>query len=316
MLNMYPRQQEHDGSALRPVWFDLWDATDDERAMAEKATGLRVPTLAEISEIESSSQLYVEGDALYLSAPIASRSEGGAPIACPIGFVLSPHNLVSVRFGELASFETFAARFAPPHVGPDNSMAAFVGLLEVIVDRLADSLEQIGSHLDDISDAVFHSDQSRRNRADRMLRETLRRVGRMGDHISKIRDTLLALGRMVPFVADGAEAWLPSKLRPRFHTLRSDIASLRDYDEHLSNKVQFLLDANLGLIGIAQSDIFRILTIVSVVGIPPTLVAGIYGMNFKNMPELNWAWGYAYGWALIVISAVLPLIWCRVRGWI
>ena len=324
MLNLYPRRdgpsgahdRPGDGPAPKPVWWDLLDGTDAERAAVERSTGLQVPTRAQISEIESSSRLYMEGDALYLSAPVVSRSNSGTPVVSPIGLVLSPHHLVTVQFAALPSFETFAARFNAHAIGDVTSYEAFVGLQEAIVDRLADVLEQIGSHLDEISDAVFHSGERWPGRADRTLRETLRHVGRTGDHVSKLRDLLLALGRMVPFVTDNAQAWIPQRLHARFRTLGRDIISLKDYDEHLSNKVQFLLDASLGLIGIEQSDIFKILTVVSVVGIPPTLVAGIYGMNFKNMPELDWPWGYEYGWVLIIISAVVPLIWCRLRGWI
>ena len=324
MLNLYPQQEAPrssqdatgDSPVPKPVWWDLLDGTDEERARVERSTGLQVPTKAQISEIESSSRLYIEGDALYLSAPVISRGGAGAPTVSPIGLVLSPHYLVTVRFAALPSFETFAARFNAPAVGVTTSAEVFVGLLEAIIDRLADVLEQIGLQLDEISDMVFHSGEGRPGRADRALRETLRHVGRAGDHISKLRDSLLAFDRMVPFVMENGEAWIPEKLQSRSKTLRRDIFSLKDYDEHLSNKVQFLLDASLGLIGIEQSDIFKILTVVSVVGIPPTLVAGIYGMNFKDMPELNWAWGYEYGWALIIISAVIPLIWCRIRGWI
>jgi len=322
VLNLHPPQegssQERSGDSPvpQPVWWDLLDGTDEERARVERSTGLQVPTREQISEIESSSRLYIEGDALYLSAPVISRSGAGAPAVSSIGLVLSPRYLVTVRFAALPSFETFSAHFNASAVGVTTSSEVFVGLLEAIIDRLADVLEQIGVHLDEISDTVFHSGEGRPGRVDRALRETLRHVGRTGDHISKLRDSLLAFDRMVPFVMENGEAWIPEKLQSRSRTLRRDIYSLKDYDEHLSNKVQFLLDASLGLIGIEQSDIFKILTVVSVVGIPPTLVAGIYGMNFKDMPELNWAWGYAYGWLLIIISAVIPLIWCRIRGWI
>ena len=98
--------------------------------------------------------------------------------------------------------------------------------------------------------------------------------------------------------------------------MRQDVLSLSDYDGHISNKVQLLLDATLGLINIEQNNIIKVLTIVSVVGIPPTLIASMYGMNFKIMPELNWSWGYPYGLALIALSAVLPLVWFKWRGWI
>ncbi len=325
MLNLYPRREEHgeplpdredESQAAKPIWWDLLNGTEKERDTVERLTGLRVPTRAEVSEIESSSRLYVEGNALYLSAPVITHGPSGTPGTSAVGLVLSPQYLITVRFGALPAFNAFATRFSSTATHPATSCEAFAGLLEAIVDRLADVLEMIGAHLDKTSGEIFHSGESRPRRADQMLRENLRHVGRMGDHISKLRDSLLAFGRMVPFVTDNAEEWIPQKLQGQFNALRSDIASLRDYDEHLSNKVQFLLDASLGLISIQQSDIFKILTVVSVVGIPPTLVAGIYGMNFKNMPELSWAWGYEYGWALIIVSAVIPLIWCRLRGWI
>jgi magnesium transporter len=101
----------------------------------------------------------------------------------------------------------------------------------------------------------------------------------------------------------------------RLEAVGKDVASLNAFQAHLSNKVQFLLDAVLGFITVAQNDLFKILTIVSVVGIPPTVVAGIYGMNFKFMPELSWTWGYPFGLAMIALSTIVPLIWFKWRGW-
>jgi magnesium transporter len=148
------------------------------------------------------------------------------------------------------------------------------------------------------------------------LRQLLRRVGGAGDLLSKIRDTLLGSARMVPFVTNGAAAWLEEPLKPRLGVLRADIASLGDQALFMTNKVQLLLDATLGLVNIEQNNIIKVLTIVSVVGVPPTLIASMYGMNFKYMPELSWTWGYPYGLALIAVSAVLPLLWFKWRGWL
>lgn len=191
-----------------------------------------------------------------------------------------------------------------------------------ISDRLADVLENIAAELDDLSHRLFRSPATQTGRRRPPARESadlriiLRRIGHSGDLASKIRDSLLGIGRIVPFVATHAAEWLPPEIKPRLETVRLDVTSLSDYDMHIVNKVQLLLDATLGLINIEQNNIIKVLTIVSVVGIPPTLIASMYGMNFKNMPELDWSWGYPYGLALIVVSAVLPILWFKWRGWI
>ena len=103
-------------------------------------------------------------------------------------------------------------------------------------------------------------------------------------------------------------------MRQRLVTLRADIASLNDYDQQLTAKTSFLLDAIMGFINIDQNEVVRVLTVFSVVGIPPTFVVGLYGMNFKNMPEYGWQYGYQFGWAMIVLSVVVPLVWLRLKG--
>jgi magnesium transporter len=299
------------------VWIDMLDGDALEIAWVEQQTGLHVPTLAELSEIESSSRLRMEAGALYLTTPVVFRAGSGAPVATSVGFVLSNEWLITVRFAPLTAFNTFAsvwARQEVPHLG---SAGAFVGLLDAAVDRMADVLEAVGGELDTVSLHVFRvHTPGPPAREDADLREILRRIGRSGDLASKIRDSLLGVGRIVPYVLGQCADWLPAELHTRLETQRADIASLNDYDTHLTNKVQLLLDATLGLINIEQNNIIKVLTVVSVVGVPPTLVASMYGMNFHDMPELSWAWGYPYGLALIVLSAVCPLIWFKLRGWL
>lgn len=305
--------------AARAVWIDLVSPTDAERAEVERVTGLRVPSRAELSEVESSSRLSVRGEAVYLTTPMSYRSADGVPMAAPLGFVLSPRHLLTVRFAELPVLDLFADRFAQAAGEAPGSGAAFVGLLEAIVDGLADVLELVGGELDALSRRVFRPElgnQRNTARANAQLQAMLRQVGRTGDLLSDIRGSLLGVNRIALYVPEVAEAWMPRELRPRFKTLRQDLASLADYDAQLTNKVQFLLDATLGFINIEQNNGIRVLTVVSVVGVPPTLVASIYGMNFQHMPELGWHYGYLYGLAVILISGVLPLLWFKWRGWV
>ena len=103
--------------------------------------------------------------------------------------------------------------------------------------------------------------------------------------------------------------------RKRLDSVTKDVVSLSDYETRLSDKIQLLLDAILGFINIQQNDLFKILTIVSVIGVPPTILVGVWGMNFKGMPELNWAWGYPFAWLAILGSIALPLLWFKAAGW-
>lgn len=299
------------------VWLDLVDPTEQERSEVERLTKLRVPAKADVAEIESSSRLSVENNSLYLSTPMTYRNrEAGTSIA-PLGFVLSPERLITIRFAEMPVFDSFAEKFAG--LGHVSSAGAFMSLLEAIVDRLADVLEHIGADLERMSHEIFREEgdhEKNASKIDARLRGTLRAVGRSGEKLSNLRDSLVGTQRVAIYVSEMGGRWMEKDQLHRCGTLRKDIASLMEYDVQLSNKVQFLLDATLGFINIEQNNGIKVLTVVSVVGVPPTLIASIYGMNFKWIPELQWDFGYFYGLSVIVLSAVLPLLWFKKRGWI
>ena len=302
----------------KAVWIDLQNATPDEIGLVQAATGLTVPSEADISEIESSSRLASRGGALYLNMPLVQLAESG-PRGVSAGFVLSPDRLVTVRFAPSKIFDTFADHLPRGSVSSEGSSHIFVGLMEAIVDRQADVLEQISADLDAISHEIFAmgaKQEGGRKAEDATLRRTLGRLGRNGHLISHVRDTQVGAARIVPYVEVTAAEWLPKALMPRLVTLRQDIASVSDFDTHLNDKLQFLLDATLGFINIAQNNVMKVMAIASVVGIPPVLIAGIYGMNFKNIPEYDWAWGYQWGWGLIILTTLIPLGVFRWRKWI
>ncbi len=294
------------------VWIDLHDP--DARALQHvgASCGLRIPSREDLSEIESSSRHYVENGALYLSAPLLTGSDTEEPRLTPVGFIVTRDRLVTVRFDDLKAFDNAKAQAAA--APPRSGLEAFTLVIEAVIDRKADVLEQQGAQLERLSHEVFNAPEDQR-RDSRGMRRMLRRVGGFGDRGSKLRGSLLAINRILPFVIDTADGGLPKELERRLKAGLDDVASLTAYQENLANKVQFLLDASLGLISIEQNDVFKILTVVSAVGVPPTLVASIYGMNFKLMPELEWRFGYPYALALIVLSTVLPLWWFRRKGW-
>jgi len=312
MLRSHPEAQEPWSEA---TWIDLCDATEEERSAVERATGLRVPDQSAVREIETTSRVYTENGALYLSTPIPASANASEPLSA-VGFVLTQRVLISVRFTGNPAFDGLSQGFQGPNARPASDV--FLRILETLVDRAADTLEHCSSELDGLSQRAFHSERLRRRAlktVSEKLRATLRKLGQIGDHISQIRDTLLGFGRIAAFVCETGNTVMSADDRPRLLAVRADITSLNDYQQHLSGKVQFLLDATLGFISIEQNDVVKALTIVSVVGVPPVLVGGIYGMNFDHMPELHWVLGYPFALLLMLITGLLPLVWFKWRGW-
>ena len=312
MLRSFPEANEPWSEAS---WLDLCNATDAERAAVERATGLRVPDQSAISEIETTSRVYTENNAMYLSTPLPASANASEPLSA-VGFVLTRRVLITVRFADNPVFDGLfnGCKTEAQHSACD----IFLRVLEALVDRAADMLEHSSTELDALSHRAFHAERSRKRALKRIseaLRATLRNLGQICDRISQLRDTLLGLGRISAFVCETGHAVLSAEEQPRLKAVRADIASLNDYQLHLSGKVQFLLDATLGFISIEQNDVVKTLTIVSVVGVPPVLVAGVYGMNFAHMPELSWTLGYPFAMLLMVVTGLLPLAWFKWRGW-
>lgn len=301
------------------TWIDALRPDAQDIAFLERTLKIEVPTLETLSEIETSSRLRSEKDWLYLSIPMIHWADGFMPALTPLGFVLSKDILLTVRFKQMKALDDALETISrcPAQAGGPGALAA---ILAAIVDRAADVLEGVGGDLDGLSEEIFGSTAAnvRRHKPredGEQLRLVVRKVGRNGDLTSKIEDLLLGMARMVPYVAANAAPYLEVDIRAKLKSLQRDIASLNDYETHLTDKIQFLLDATLGLTNIDQNNIFRILTVVSVIGIPPTFVASMYGMNFKNIPEYDWSFGYQYGLLLIALSAIVPIIWFKWRGW-
>ncbi|MDE2450141.1 MAG: magnesium transporter CorA family protein [Gammaproteobacteria bacterium] len=318
MLTYYPTPlgSAPAGPAVSAVWIDLTQPTAEEIARVQTEFSVRVPSREQLDEIESSSRLQSEGKRLYLSMPVAAPHDSIEAPPSPLGFVLSPELLITVHYRELRSFAK--AREAIAKAGPATSTSTFASLLEAMVDTDADVLEKTARDLGDLSRRVFRRSDSRAPRSprlNRLLRAALAALGDTGEHLSQLRESLMGLQRISAFAAEVGQSWLGPDTEGRLKTVLQDLSSLADFEGHLSGKTQFLLDATLGFINTEQNDIFKVLTIVSVVGIPPTLIASMYGMNFHNMPELSWPWGYQYGLALIGASTLLPILWFKWRRW-
>jgi magnesium transporter len=302
----------------RAVWIDLLDPTLEEEHAVQSALNLEVPTREEMEEIESSSRLYREEDVLFLTANFLHGVEGGEYNSSAISFVLAPGNLVTIRHATPKAFSSFAVRCQKSPILVASPDGVMLHLFEQVVDRLADILERVGADMDRASASAFRSARARikADKRDRDLRATLITLGQVGEVTTRASETLLGLNRILTFVGAEKATAVRKENQVLIKTLVRDVRSLVDHAGFLNSKAQFLLDAVLGIINVEQTNIIKTFTVASVALMPPTLIASIYGMNFDGMPELRQAWGYPAALALMVVSATVPVLYFKRKGWL
>ena len=298
------------------AWVDLLGPTVAEEHLVATILGIDLPTHEEMQEIEVSSRLYQQEGKLFMTAWVLTRSETDNPQSTAVTFILADDHLVTVRYADPRSFAAFITRVGQAGAAVRHGETVLVGLLDAIVDRTADVLERTGAEVEAVSHTVFeHSDP--RSTKSRDFQEVLRRIGRIGGLASKARESLVSIGRLTAFLSqsmDGSRS--PKELRARLKTVSRDVHALTDHASFLNNKINFLLDATLGMINIEQNAIIKIFSVAAVVFLPPTLIASIYGMNFAHLPELEWLVGYPFSLLLMVASALLPYLYFKRRGWL
>ncbi len=298
-------------------WIDLIDATTEEIKAVEAALGIELPTREEMKEIEATSRFYFEQGARFMTTPLLVSTDSDSPRSTEIGFVLVRGVLLTLRDCDPLSFRQTAAWVSRrPSVNRDQ---VFITLLEAIIDRQADLLERISKETEELSERIF-TRVLRAKESENNLREAIFRLGRSGNLIARERECIVALSRLVQYAGhEDLDEDVPERITPLFLRLKPllrDLQSLAEFAGFLSSKVSFMLDATLGLINIEQNAIVKIFTVAAVIFLPPTLVASLYGMNFEFMPELQWKFGYPFSLMLMVISVLIPYLYCRRKGWL
>jgi magnesium transporter len=298
------------------VWIDIISPNLQEDKVVERLLGIAVPTREEMQEIEVSSRLYIENGARYMTATLMCASDTPMPKHTAITFILAGHRLVTVRYDDPRPFaivENKLARQCSPTVSGETVLTE---LLDAVIDRSADILERIGADVDRLSHAIFEPEDDAAGPPPSQ-NDILKELGRKGDLTSKVRESLVSIGRLLLFLSNEAEGMRWAKdTRAQLKSMQRDVGSLSDHATYLSNKITFLLDALLGVVSIEQNNIIKIFSIAAVALMPPTLVGTIYGMNFKNMPELEWTLGYPIALGLMLLSAVVPYFIFKWKKWL
>ena len=301
----------------RASWIDLLEPSREEEEMVERLIGTNVPTRAEMLEIEPSSRLYETKGAAFMTMSVLYGVHGHKPATDPISFILTDKQLITVRYVDPAPFVAFADHGSMDRTLLKDGLTVLTRLLEAIVDRLADEFEDAGRELEAISNQIFERKTRRERRKPELHYEALMlRIGAVGRLIARARESSVSTGRMLSFLSVLERVADQPTERRHVHSITEDLRALDDHSNFLAENLNFLLDASLGMIALEQNRVMKIFSVVAVVLMPPTLIAGIYGMNFKHMPELEWLVGYPLALGLILASAIIPYWLARRSGWL
>jgi magnesium transporter len=299
------------------VWIDLVKPTTAEDKAVERLAGIAVPTREDMQEIEVSSRLYIENGARYMTATLMCGSDTETPRTTAVTFILANHRLVTVRYDEPRPFVLVENKLARACASGITGEMVLMELLDAVIDRNADILERAGSDMDAISHEIFEPKGAARTGHAKRYSEILIAIGRKGDLTSKVRESLVSIGRVVTFVAAAVDGVKWSKdMREQLKTMQRDVTSLTDHASYLSNKIIFMLDAMLGVVNLEQNNIIKLFSVMAVVLMPPTLIASIYGMNFKDMPELQWHLGYPLAVVAMLAAAIGPYMYFKWKNWL
>jgi magnesium transporter len=298
------------------VWIDLLHPTDQEETDLEKALGIDVPTRAEMREIEASNRFYSENGAQFMTSFVIYAGDKESVTTSNITFILSGNRLITVRYGEPKAFSLFAERACKNADGCGNGPQIMMSLIETIIQRQADLIEKLQDGVETLAPQIFGQDGAEKTQS-RRLEGMLRSVGKQGDTTSRAQEAATSLHRTLLYFTDAVrERGEDPKLISRIESADRDILSLAEQLRFVSGRTAFLLDATLGMISTEQNQIIKLFSVMAVMLMPPTLVASVYGMNFKSMPELEWAHGYPMALGLMFISGLIPYIYFRRKGWL
>jgi len=295
------------------TWIDLNAPTLEEAQEVEAAVGLRVPSRETMQEIETSSRLRQDENAIYLTVTLLSNVATPHPKISATTFILSEHRLITVRFTDPLPFRVFNKSLESRPGLCATGETALLGLIDNIIDRLADVIEMCGQDVEALSQEVFNEAEKPAGR--QHYDGVIARIGRTADVASKARDSIMSLMRALTYLGLAGGKFGSKDLRQRLKTQSRDLQSISDYAAFVSDKITFLLDATLGMLGNQQNSVMMVLSVIAMVFLPPTLIGSIYGMNFKDMPELDWRWGYPMAIILMILSAVAPYYYFKKKGW-
>lgn len=288
------------------AWIDAHEPTEEERDQLEVFLRAELPESDDVEEIESSARYFIDQSGIHIHSLFLAQSEGRHQTVTT-AFILQPDRLISVRDGDLADFRLLRLRTRAAQIAVNSPAELMVSLFDQKVENLADQLEDIHTRLESVSHSVLEEEDS-------ALDEAIDHLAKFEDSNGKIRLCLMDTKRSVAFLMRHIREY--PELQEECRVVMRDVDTLMSHNTFLFDKINFLMDSTQGFINIKQNQIIKIFSIAAVVFLPPTLVASIYGMNFRYMPELEWELGYPWALGLMVLAGITPYIYFKRKGWL
>jgi magnesium transporter len=302
---------------VRPVWVDLEAPTPEEKGWLRSRFGVALPDDIIDDDLEESARFYEEDNGelhirsdFLIEGDDATGARPGKPARnVRVAFILKAGVLFSVHTEDLPVFRLLRLRARRIPALIEDAKDVLLKLYDADAEYSADALEGIYDHLEKVSAGVVKS-----NVDDKAAGEALTAIARQEDLNGRIRRNVMDTRRAVSFMM--RSRMLNAEQFEEARQILRDIDSLDSHTAFLFDKINFLLDATVGFVNINQNKIIKIFSVASVGLLPPTLIASIYGMNFKAMPELDWSLGYPFALLLMVASVAAPFIYFRRKGWL
>ncbi|MBE5253890.1 MAG: magnesium/cobalt transporter CorA [Enterobacterales bacterium endosymbiont of Blomia tropicalis] len=290
------------------VWVDLIEPEEGERERVQTELGQSLATRPELEDIEASARFFEDEDGLHIHSFFfyedAEDHAGNATVA----FTIREGRLYTLRERELPAFRLYRMRARNQTLIDGNAYELLLDLFETKIEQLADEIENIYSALEKLSRVIMEGQQGEE------YDQALSRLAELEDIGWKVRLCLMDTQRALNFLV--RKARLPGNQLEQAREILRDIESLLPHNESLFQKVNFLMQAAMGFINIEQNRIIKIFSVVSVVFLPPTLVASSYGMNFDFMPELKWSFGYPAAIGLMILAGLAPYLYFKRKNWL
>lgn len=295
------------------VWVDIFNPSEEEISHVENHLNITIPSLQQTQRVEDSNRFYTKNSTLFMTCSIAVKEKVTKLLKTEmVSFILHPKFIITVRYSDIMPFFQFKNRLKIIDLKEVNTVDKIaVSIIETIVDEIGDDLKDIKENLQEMNQKIFCQEQIQLHQAG--LKGVIQLIGLEDMKITKLHESIASLSRIINFCAK-----MPIRLEslPRIRIIESDLKSMKEFAAQLTAELNFLLQANLGFINIEQNKIIKAFTIASVLFLPPTLVGTIYGMNFRNMPELEWSLGYPIAIILMLLSCFVPYLFLKRKTWL